>query len=128
MVSKRWFAQRSNEHNQQEFLSGQTVVTKDIKTWFGYAVKNSVDEEVINTIAMVDEQRSTCLCQRPRTDARTFLLSEDVSIVSPFSCCVTHKTILSTEIVVSQLHVRDDHGYIVCTFKSSGTKSCKTRI
>lgn len=26
--------------------------------------EKSVDEELINTIAMVDEQRSTCLCQR----------------------------------------------------------------
>jgi hypothetical protein len=30
--------------------------------------------------------------------------SEDVSIVSPFSCCVAHKTILSKEIAISQLH------------------------
>ncbi len=87
-------------------------------------MKNSVDEELINTIARVDEQ-DQLVCVNDLELMPERFCSEDVSIVSPFSCCGAHKMILSKEIINHHISIARDETLVILFALSNrnGTKS-----
>lgn len=129
MASKRC-AQRSNEpkHNEQEFLSDQTGVAKDIKIWYGYAVKTekvSWRRTYVHYHCHGGWTKINLSVSRTRSDARTFLIWRRFHSVTFKLLWCTHNDPFQRNRYITV--ARDwDPGHIVCTFESSGTKSCNS--